>query len=559
MRVPKPTRVVTAEQMREMDRRASEEFGVPSLFLMENAGRAVADEAARMLGDARGKVILVVCGPGNNGGDGFVAARHLSQAGALPVIVYVGDRDKAKGDALANIKIAEGMGLDVVVIADLRRDWAKTPDRPELIIDALLGTGIKGEVREPYAGAIARINGGATSSDCSVLAVDIPSGVDADTGQLLGPAVKADVTVTLALPKIGLVTYPGASWVGELVVADIGIPEEAMRGIPGDATYLAGWHNAIGLAFLRPQDAHKGHYGHVAIVAGSVGMTGAAALAAMGALRIGTGLVTVAVPESLNDIMEVKLTEAMTIPVPEGKARAFGLASLDRTLAIIAERDAAVIGPGFGRDEDTIAFTLKLIRKLTKPAIIDADALYAVSRDLSVLDKCKAPLVITPHPGEMATLLGTTAEQVQSNRLGTARAFAKEHGVAVVLKGAGSVIARPEGTAYINTTGTPGMATGGTGDVLSGMIGGLLAGPHAAVEAAVYLHGRAGEIAAQRLGEAAMIAGDVADSIGCALLELRQTVESDMWEDPLPRPVSVGGARVGTVARIDLPEISPRE
>jgi hydroxyethylthiazole kinase-like uncharacterized protein yjeF len=248
----------------------------------------------------------------------------------------------------------------------------------------------------------------------------------------------------------------------------------------------------------------------------------------MGALRIGTGLVTVAVPESLNDIMEVKLTEAMTIPVPEGKARAFGVASLDRVLEIIEKRDAAVIGPGFGRDEDTIEFTLKLIRKLTKPAIIDADALYAVSHDLSVLGKCKAPLVITPHPGEMATLLGTTVDQVQSNRLEVARSFAKEHKVTVVLKGAGTVIAEPDGSAFINTTGTPGMATGGTGDVLSGMIGGLLAqekDPANAAKAAVYLHGLAGEIAAKKLSETSMIASDLADPIGEAIKETRSELE----------------------------------
>lgn len=524
--------LVTAEQMRDLDRRAAEDYGVPSLLLMENAGGAVAEAAIDLFGGAFATSILVVCGSGNNGGDGFVAARHLRNAHADVRIFYFGDRASAKGDAFTNIEIAEKMGIPIDYSRNVTR-LHKQIGSCGLVIDALLGTGAKGELSPEYAEVVHVMN---FDRRGPLIAADIPSGVDADTGALLGPvqrhssildrAVKASVTVTFGLPKIGLMTYPGASLVGRLIVADIGIPEKAVWQQSGDAEVgVRALHRsaAMNLALPRPQGAHKGDFGHVAIVAGSVGMTGAATLAAMGALRIGTGLVTVAVPESLNDIMEVKLTEAMTIPVPQGKARAFGMASLDRVLEIIDERDAAVIGPGFGRDEDTLAFTLKLIRKLAKPAIIDADALYAVSRDLSVLEKCKAPLVITPHPGEMATLIGTTADQVQSNRLEVARAFAKEHGVTVVLKGAGTVIAAPDGGAFINTTGSPGMATGGTGDVLSGMIGGLLAqGSDHAANAAVYLHGRAGELAAEKLGEAAMLATDLADSIGGAIQEVLQ-------------------------------------
>jgi NAD(P)H-hydrate epimerase len=336
------------------------------------------------------------------------------------------------------------------------------------------------------------------------------------------------MTVTFAGLKVGLLTYPGAWHSGEIVVADIGIPEAASRHIKPVA-FLDCWLHAWSeFGWGRPPDFHKGDFGHVAIVASSVGMTGAATLSAEGALRIGTGLVTVLVPESLNDVIEVKLTEAMTIPVPQGKARAFGTASLDKVLGYVNRWDAAVIGPGFGRDEDTIEFTLELIRRLEKPAIIDADALYAISKDLSVLKRCKAPLVVTPHPGEMATLLGTTSADVQSNRLEVARAFAKEHGVTVVLKGAGTVIAAPDGKAHINTTGSPGMATGGTGDVLSGMIGGLLAQdkePVDAAAAAVYLHGLAGEIASERLSEPAMLASDLANSIGDAIKEVQEEAQ----------------------------------
>lgn len=514
------SQLATAEQMRALDRRATEDYGIPSLTLMENAGRAVADAAKDMLGDVTCQRVLVVCGTGNNGGDGFVAARHLSNAGAAVRIAYYGDRAKAKGDALANLQIAEKMRLQIETDCDEAR-LAELARDSKLVIDAMLGTGTKGQIREPFLTAI-RILNIVTTFGGKVLAVDVPTGIDSDTGQTLGPAVMADATVTFQLAKIGLFIYPGAWHAGRVIAADIGIPCEAVSAAKISVGVLNSFC-AVRLATKRPPDSHKGKYGHVAIVAGSVGMTGAAALAAEGALRIGTGLVTCLVPESLNDIMEVKLTEAMTIPVPQGNARAFGMASLDKVLEYANKWGAAVIGPGFGRDEDTIAFTLKLIAKLKKPAIIDADALYAVSKDLSVLKKCKAQLVITPHPGEMATLLGTTTEEVQSNRLETARSFAKEHRVTVVLKGAGTVVAVPDGHAFINTTGSPGMATGGTGDVLSGMIGGLLArwhDPDAAAKAAVYLHGRAGEIAAEKLGEASMIASDVADSIGAAIQEV---------------------------------------
>lgn len=520
--------VVTAQQMRDLDRRATEEFGIPSILLMENAGRAVYEAAVELLGSVELRNILIVAGPGNNGGDGFVAARFLYNAGANVRIFYFGDRKKAKGDALTNLEIAQKIGLDI--------DYSKDTDalglaiKPcHLVIDALLGTGVKGELKPE----IARVVGAMNRRGCPLIAVDIPSGIDADTGRPLGPplgkehigesAVRADMTVTLALPKIGMVSSAEcAEYVGELVTADISIPDEAVLSsnefqtwmLEGSPLFISG----------RPFGAHKGDMGHLAIVAGSVGMTGAATLAAMGALRIGTGLVTVAVPESLNDIIEVKLTEAMTIPVPEGKSRAFGMASLDNVLEIIEKRDAVVIGPGFGRDEDTIAFTLELIKNLDKPAIIDADALFAISRDLSVVKNCKAPLVLTPHPGEMATLSGTSVDKVQSNRIEAARTFAREYGVTLVLKGARTIIAEPDGMAFINMSGTPGMATGGTGDVLSGMIGGLLAREPDMLTwmqacSAVYIHGRAGELAAEKLGEDAMLASDLADNIGAAIMQ----------------------------------------
>lgn len=503
----------TAGQMRALDKQATEVYGIPSILLMENAGRIVAEVAEEMLKSSCEKKFIVVCGPGNNGGDGFVAARYLYNIGREIRIFYFGDRKASKGDALINIEIAEKMGLDINIndLDGLEREIGNA-----IIIDALLGTGVKGAIRTPYNDVIEIMN-----SSSAIISVDIPSGIDADTGTVCGNAVSADITVTMAAPKVGLLTGPGLDYVGDLVIADIGIPLKSLRKSSAFTAEVITWESAIDFYASRPCDSNKGNFGHLTIIAGSVGMTGAATLAAQGALRIGTGLVTLLVPESLNDIMEVKVTEAMTIPVSESKMRAFGMASLDKVLEYANKWDAAVIGPGFGRDEDTIEFTLELIRKLEKPAIIDADALYAVSKDLSVLKECKAPLVITPHPGEMATLLGTTAAEVQSNRLETARSFAQEYGVCVVLKGAGTVIAEPDGQAFINTTGTPGMATGGTGDVLSGMIGGVLAqepeSPYRDIDAAVYLHGKAGELAAEDLGEVAMTAGDLVDYLAVAL------------------------------------------
>jgi len=509
---------VTAEQMRDLDRKATEKYGIPSLILMENAGLAIADEAVRMVGgDPYCKCIVIVAGQGNNGGDGFAAARHLENAGATTYIFYFGDREAAKGDALTNIEIAEKMKLDIFN-NDLER-LKRYLRGADLVVDALLGTGIKGELREPYRDVIELIR----ESGRKVLSVDIPSGVNADTGVVYGTAVGADVTVTFAMPKIGLLTGAGVEYVGELKVADISIPGNDEDDEEENLAVVPDGYDVAKRLPLRWINSNKGNFGHLTIVAGSVGMTGAATLAADGALRIGTGLVTLLVPESLNDIMEVKVTEAMTIPVPQGKARAFGMASLSKVLEYVGMWDAAVIGPGFGRDEDTIEFTLELIRRLERPAIIDADALYAVSKDLSVLKDSKASIVITPHPGEMARLLGTTAAEVQSNRLEVAKSFANEHGVTVLLKGAGTVVSSPDDYTCINTTGNPGMATGGTGDVLSGMIGGLLAQKLNATNAAVvgaYLHGLAGDIAAKKLGEAALIASDVADSIGEAIQEI---------------------------------------
>lgn len=526
-------RALTAKQMREFDARATQKYAIPSVLLMENAGRAVFQAAADVLDDVEYAYVVVICGQGNNGGDGFVAARHLHNAGALVKIFYFGDRQAAEGDALINIEIAEKIGLDI----DNSRDIDKLEEaiaNADLVIDALLGTGIKGELRGDAPSVISCMN---KRGETHLIAVDLPSGIDSDTGGTWWPknvllksepAVRADTTVTLAYPKLGPIINPDTSfYMGNTILADIGIPRGPKYDYEdGDdsCVYVLDSPEPLHLKCRYPS-AHKGNFGHLAVVAGSVGMTGAATLSAEAALRAGAGLVTVAVPESLNDIMEVKITEAMTIPVPEGNSRAFGMASLDGVMKIINKCDGLVIGPGFGRDPDTIEFTLELLSRLEKPAVVDADALYAISKDLSVLKRCKAPLVLTPHPGEMATLLGITNDEVQSNRLDIARKFAVEHEVTLVLKGARTIIAEPTGSAFVNTTGTPGMASGGVGDVLTGLIGGLMVQEPGleqwiCVTTAVYSHGKAGELAAEELGMSAMLASDVICHIPEVLKEL---------------------------------------
>ncbi len=511
-------KITTSEEMRALDALATDKYGIPSLLLMEHAGLAVAMTASDLLEGAFGSRVLVCAGPGNNGGDGFAAARHLFNHGANVSVLYFGDAAKASPDTRTNMAIVNHMEIPVIEnVESYLVD--QIISESDLVVDALLGIGVSSEVREPIAGVIRSINDFARM----VLAVDIPSGVNSDTGSICGVGISADATVTFGLPKIGHFVYPGAGKVGRLSVADISIPVVELEDNGGRAFVLDRFI-AGALIPYRPRDAHKGTFGHLAIAAGSVGMTGAAILTAEGALRIGTGLVTLAIPESLNDILEAKITEAMSIPVAEGSARSFCAGSVDAVARLIEDRDAVVIGPGLGRSEDAVSFVKELLPRIDRPCLVDADGLYAVAQNTDLLRNHSAPVIVTPHPGEMSLLTGKSISEVQSNRLETARSFATAYGVHVVLKGVGTIVAMPNGVVYINTSGTSGMATGGVGDVLSGIIGGLLAqgcSPQAACCAGVYIHGAAGEIAADNMGEAGMVAGDVAASIAKAVLDIQ--------------------------------------
>lgn len=503
----------TAAEMREIDRRAADEFGLPTLLLMENAGRAVAAAARRWL-PRRGGRGLVVAGRGNNGGDGLVAARHLANAGHTVQIWLLAEPDALRGEVRLNFEIVQRMGLAVSTTP---------PDRlnADVIVDALYGTGLQGDVRPEAAAAIERMN----AADAPVVAVDLPSGLESDTGRWRTACVQATVTVTLGLPKIGLLLWPGRERVGELCVDDIGLPP-ALRE---DPALLHEWLDPPTVAAWLPRrapTAHKGDAGRVLLLAGSAGMSGAAALAALGALRGGAGLVTVAVPRSLQDVMASKLTEAMTVGLPETPGRALAATALTALPPSAREVDVLAIGPGLGRDPETGTLVRTLLREWTRPLVVDADALNLVAP--AGPGSFPPEAVVTPHPGELARLLGTDVATVESNRVDAARRASREFRCVVVLKGAASLIAAPDGRLAINSTGTPAMATGGVGDVLTGLVAALLGQglpPFEAAAAAVYLHGLAGELAAADVGGIGMLASDLAERLPRAMAATRERGE----------------------------------
>ena len=509
-------KVTTAEQMREFDRRAADEYCVPSIVLMENAGSSVFQEVVETLESVRGKRVAVVAGGGNNGGDGFVAARHLHDAGASVQVLLLADPQKVSGDARTNLDILTRSGIAIGVMPSLE-DVREVLENCDLIIDAIFGTGLKGKVEGFAAEVIRLIN----SVPRPTLAVDIPSGLDANTGQVLGVCVQADITVTFALPKVGLVTYPGVKYVGRLVIADIGIPKKLLEEAQVELT-----EREYVVKYLpeRPPDAHKGTFGTALVIGGSAGLTGAVAMAGEAALRAGAGLSIVAVPMGLQDIMSAKLTEVMTRSLPQTEKRSVSSEALEPALELAAKADAVVLGCGLGTEPETCTFVLEFVRSVEKPLVVDADGLNALSKDTSALQVRHVDTVITPHPGEMARLMGTSIEAVQSDRLGIAKEAAVRFRCVTVLKGARTVIARPDGIVFINPTGGSGLATGGTGDVLAGLIGGLLAQGVSAWNAAVcgtYIHGLAGDICEQEIGSPGMIAGDVCRAIPAAFKEVR--------------------------------------
>jgi len=512
--------VFTAEEMRRLDRRAIAELGIPGATLMENAGRGAAEVVRGLLArrrvSARGAPVAVVCGKGGNGGDGFVVARWLKRWGARPDVWLAFPEREIGGDAADKLRALRRAGVRPRAIED-DRGLAASLARAAVVVDALLGTGARGAPAGLVAGAIELIN----ASGRPVVALDIPSGISADGDAFPGPAVRAAVTATFAGWKRGLVAGPGAEQAGRVEVVPIGIPPaEAARGV---RTFLLERRDVARHFPRRPRDAHKGTYGHLLIVAGSLGKTGAAALAAAAAMRSGAGLVTVATAASQQPVVASLVLEAMTEALPETAARTLALSAHEVVLELAERRDAVALGPGLGLDAETQAAARALVQDVRRPMTVDADALTALGGHLGQLRDSAAPRCLTPHPGELARMLGVSAADVQRDRIAAAREFATRHGVHIVLKGARSVIGAPDGRIVINPTGNPGMASGGTGDVLTGILGAFLArglAPDAALQAAVYLHGRAGDLAARRLGEEALIARDVIAALPEAFQEL---------------------------------------
>ena len=517
--------VLTAAQMRDADRRTIEEIGLPGAVLMENAGAAVARLLRERYPGARRP--LVLCGKGNNGGDGFVVARHLLDL--VPSVFLFGARQDVHGEARVHMGVLERSGGVLLEVAgdESWKQVAAAAAQAGVAVDALLGTGLHQAPTGPVAQAIAMLRDLRARRHLPIVAVDIPSGVPSDGGEVGWPAVEADLTVTFAAPKYGHVLPPASDHVGVLAVADIGIPPAALAQ-SGPSLWLAEDGDVAKAYGVRKLGAHKGTFGHVLVVAGGVGKTGAAILTASGALVSGAGLVTVATPAPALSTVAGGRPELMTEPLPVTASGALESEAAARAVALAKKRSALVIGPGLGQDAAARDFVRDVLRRFTGPVVVDADGLNAlaasprVARAIDVLRR-DAPVVVTPHPGEMGRLVGAPTAEVQRRRVETARAFAAESGAVVALKGQRTVVARADGAACVNPTGNPGMATGGTGDVLSGVIGALLArgldGWTAAV-AGVFLHGAAGDEAAARRGEESLVAGDLVDSIPAALRRL---------------------------------------
>jgi NAD(P)H-hydrate epimerase len=515
-------KIATAQQIRNIDRRAIREFGIPGPVLMENAAAAVMKEMEKFFDGLAGIRVGIICGKGNNGGDGLALARRLRIRGVPVRVALLAPFSAVAGEAKVNLSVLRKMDVEILQNASVSalQDILAWSD---VVVDALLGVGLSSELKGVHASAVDALN----NSGRPVVAIDIPTGIDADTGAVMGRAVKADLTVTMALLKRGLVLYPGASYAGLVRVADIGIPFEAVES-EKIKVHLLDRSYAWGISGRRNPDAHKGDFGHLMVVAGSLGKAGAAVMAARGALRSGAGLVTVATPNSLVPIVQQNVFEAMCIPAAESIDGTIGMGAEIELLQAAGKMNACAIGPGLSTHSETVTTVRNLVPRLPVPFVIDADGLNALTGALDLLKKTRAPVVMTPHPGEMARLLGISAAEVQKDRIGIASEFSVKYKVTLVLKGAGTVIALPDGRVFINATGNPGMATGGTGDVLTGMIGSFLAQGYLAEQAAcagVLLHGLAGDLAAAEKGETAMVAGDLIEKIPEALKTIVTTDE----------------------------------
>ena len=511
--------IVTAEQMREIDRLTIEKYGVPSLTLMERAGEAVTRAIQKRFARNAKKGVLIVAGKGNNGGDGLVVARLLKKKRIPCEVALLARAEELSIDATHNLRAYLKLKGKVTEISAQRLDLLSARmSKNAVIVDAILGTGIKSEVRGLFADAITLIN----AAGLPVVAVDIPSGLDTDKGGPLGVAIQAEMTAALGFPKLGEVIYPGVRYTGQLVVADIGLDERAVAQVVPQAELLER-ETVRWLVPRRDSDTHKGSYGHLLIVAGSRGKTGAAILASRAAMRSGAGLATLAAPRALNSIFASALVEVMTEPLRDNVAEEIEALSDDEWRRLLKRKDALLFGPGIGVSPATQNMLRWLLRNLAMPWVIDADGLNNLVLEIDRLRHARVAPVLTPHPGEMARLTGKSAAEVNADRVGIARSFAVEHRCHLVLKGARTVIATPDGKISINPNGNPGMASAGMGDVLAGILTALLGQelrPEDAMKLGVYLHGFVGDRVAETKGPIGLIASDIIDALPSGMRDL---------------------------------------
>lgn len=511
--------------MQRIDRRTSGEYGVPSLDLMEHAGAGVVEFLSSRYGPLRGKGIAIICGKGNNGGDGLVVARLLIKQGVEARTLLLSNPETLQGDARANYDALAALSPPEIV-PDLAA-WKQTKASlagTAIIVDALLGTGLT----KPLSGFLLEVVRDLNElPGAARIAVDLPSGLSADTGEMIGESIAASASVTFTAPKYAHVFPPACERVGEWRVVQIGTPPEALEGDRELFLELTSSEDVEWLSVPRKMDSHKGTYGHVLIVAGSLGKTGAAALAAKSALRSGAGLVTIAAPASCVPVIASLGMEYMTEPLPENAEGTISAGAIERLRALVEGKTVLAIGPGLGTGSETREAVRAIVNRYRLPMVIDADALNAFAGRMDEMETGGRVRVLTPHPGEMSRLAGIETAEIQKRRVEVAREFAMHHQAQLVLKGSRTLVASPGGQVAVNPTGNPGMASGGTGDCLTGLIAGFLAQFAArnvveVVRAAVYVHGLAGDLAASVVGEASLIAGDVVEAIPRALLSLKK-------------------------------------
>lgn len=515
-------KILTAEEMREVDRLTTERYGIPGLTLMENAGTGVARFIAQRWPDLAQRRVVVLCGKGNNGGDGFVAARHLRDLGAKPEVYLLAAPEEMRGDAATNCKRWQETYGELHVIRDssVWQGVKGTLASADIIVDAILGTGARGAVAGLLAEVIDAVNQRRGPARSAVVAVDIPSGLVADSGEAAGSAVEAACTITFTAPKTGMMAGASSDYVGQLRVHDIGAPPELIDEVGKSDIRWVDAKEVSKFALPRRADANKGSYGHALIVAGSVGKSGAAVLASWAALRTGAGLVTVATPEPVLPIVAAHTPEIMTEPMPATEAGTISMRGFEyeRFDKIVKGKRALAIGPGLTTQDETRQFVHAVVSKRAVPIVLDADGLNAFAGCAAELKNGTGSIALTPHPGEMARLLGCEIKSIQARRIEVARKSAADWNAFVILKGQQTVIASPGGQTFINSTGNPGMGTGGTGDVLTGMLAGLTAqfGTSDWIRVlafGVYLHGLAGDIAYAETGEAPLLASDLIHAI----------------------------------------------